>query len=484
MRTGLPLVALACVMILAPAAWAWGPHPAITQAALQVLPEADHWKQVLGDQFGQLTNYCWLPDVAGEEWGDFYTDDYLLIRGIPRYAGHGAPYVNLAWRPFFLRALQGLRTETPANAARQMGPLIHYVEDTGAPPHTGVNFGALHGPLENWVKANEIVITGYVPQLLGADEASALAGLTTRLEALSAFSLQRVNRAKPLAEQGEAARPQVEPILLESALESARAVADVLHTLFTLADAPVPPGAGLRGTIATGPFHPGAPAATGRGARVMLLSDEEVRALDLNPASLTPALTDYATVAYAATPQPAGPTWRGRYEFRNLPSGTYRVWAYRPGSLPCLSAPVTLTVGQVTEADLTLTPDDPPGNIIQNPHATIAVLSADPDRWTCRAKTQWTSRSARLVKGLTYRCGGVLKDPAAKITMVFSKGPNTPAVTQELPAAQPGAAPPEITYACTEDNWRVTVTVETTRPLTEALDRVWVVPAPPANPGG
>lgn len=469
---------LGLLVILPVGAWAWGPHPDITRAALQVLPEADHWKQVLGGEFWQLTSYSWLPDVQGQEWGDFAADDYLFIRAVPHYVNHGCPQVKETWRPFFLRALQALRTETPANAARQMGPIVHWIEDTGAPPHAAAIHGALHGPMENWVKPNEIVIAGYTPKLLGENDEAAVAGLTARLEGLIAFSIERANRAKPLAEQGEAARSQVEPILLESALECARVVADALHTLFTLAEAPPPPGAGLRGAVTTGLFHPGAPKRMGKSARVMLLDEAKYQALGAAPTCLAGALTDYNTNAYGVTPPPADGSWHGSYEFRNLPAGVYRVWACRPGSLPQVSGPVALVAGQTATADVVLPPDDPPGNIILNAHGNIAVLSPDPDRWTCYEKTRWVSRSAPVEAGLTYRCGAVLKDPQAKVTVVTIKKGTAPQVKQELAAVQPGQVTPEVQIVATAEDIAIAVQVETTRPLAEAIERVWVAPVP------
>jgi len=471
------LALVGLLAILPGAARAWGPHPDITRAALETLPEADHWKEVLGVEFGQLTNYSWLPDWQGLELGDYSADDYLLIRALPRYVLHGSPQVNETWRPFFLRALQGLRTETPVNAARQMAPIIHWIEDTGAPPHAAAIVGDLHGPLENWVPAGEIAIPGYAPQLLGQDDQPAVAGLTARLEGLVAFSVERATRARPLAAQGPAARPQVEPIILESALECARVLADALHTLFTLAEAPQPPGAGLRGAITTGLFHTGAPKHMDKSARLLLLDDAKFRALGAAPACLAPALTDFGTNAYAVTPQPADGAWHGSYEFRNLPPGVYRVWAYRPGSLPRVSAPVALVAGQTVTTDIVLAPDDPPGNIIRNPHGDIAVFNPQPDRWTCYENTRWVSRSIPVQPGLTYRVGAVLKDPQAKVTLVTVKV-QPPNVDQTLASVPGGRAVQEIRVTATDQDWAMALHVVTTKPLPEAIERVWVAPAP------
>ena len=141
-------------------AGAWGPHTTITQEALKVVPEAARWRAALGQEnFSALTNYSLLPDQRGQDLKTFYADDYLLIRRMPRHPGHVMPDVQETFEPFFRRALQALRTETPANACRQIGPILHFVEDVGAPPHAKEKCPH-HTELENWVRADQIDITG------------------------------------------------------------------------------------------------------------------------------------------------------------------------------------------------------------------------------------------------------------------------------------------------------------------------------------
>ena len=128
-------VALAVIIAAAPAG-AWGPHPDITRAALAVLPEAERWKAEMGAaNLAALAQYCWMPDEMGRENPAFFIDDYLLIRAQPTYMPHVMPDVRKTIAPCFKRALQALRTETPVNACRQIAPLLHFVEDIGAPPH-------------------------------------------------------------------------------------------------------------------------------------------------------------------------------------------------------------------------------------------------------------------------------------------------------------------------------------------------------------
>jgi len=370
------LLLLALVLLLpALRLEAWGPHQDITRvalAALGAMPEAERWKAELGASvIDGLAGYCLMPDMAKVEAQDFYIDDYLLIRGAPMYVGHCMPTVHETLEPYFRRALQGLRTETPLNAVRQIGPILHYVEDCGAPPHTGPGIPN-HGPLENWVKAEAIAIPGYRPQLLGATDEEALAGFMKRVDGLIAFSAQRCARAAPLAKKGEGARAEVEPILLESANESARVSADLLYTLFALGLKPQQGGAALEGTVET-------PAYFGnntKGARIILLDAARYDAARDAAArgQFAGCATDFATVAASAVAVADAAGWRGEFKFHNLPPGAYRVLAYRPGARWRVSDPVALKAGETAKVGLRLDPADPAGNIVQNPDGSLAYL--------------------------------------------------------------------------------------------------------------
>ena len=72
---------------------------------------------------------------------------------------------------------------------------------------------------------------------------------SARTTGLREFSATRADKALPLAQKGEGERPNVEPILLESVNECARAVADLLYTLFALGLEKGGAGAGLEGTV-------------------------------------------------------------------------------------------------------------------------------------------------------------------------------------------------------------------------------------------
>ncbi|MBI3876639.1 MAG: hypothetical protein HY300_11935 [Verrucomicrobia bacterium] len=217
-------------------AFAWGPHSEITQAALDALGPEDALVKHLGPFAKKLTHYCWMADYRrlpfdrDGEW--FYADDYLLFPGMERHLDHLCPEVKLAYAPYFRRAVQALRTENDANAARWIGSLLHFVEDTGSPPHAAEIRGDVHSKMENWVGAKLIKLGNYRPQLLGKTEDEALAGFLKRMDGLIAFSKERGERCRPLVLASN--RAEVEPIVLESALETSRVVADVLHTLGNL----------------------------------------------------------------------------------------------------------------------------------------------------------------------------------------------------------------------------------------------------------
>ncbi|HOM16107.1 MAG TPA: carboxypeptidase regulatory-like domain-containing protein [Thermoguttaceae bacterium] len=443
------------MMWLSPAV-AWGPHPEITQAALDVLPEMEKWKQVLGDHnIRQLTQYCWMPDNRGRDLGPFYADDYLLIRKVPYHIGHTMPTVQLAFEPYFRRALQALRTETPTNACRQLGPIIHFVEDVGAPPHAKVNCPH-HGELENWVNAKAIKIEGYRPQLLGKTDDEACQGLKRRIDGLVVFSAERAERALPLVSAPNPDRSKVEPIILESALEAARVTADMLYTAFKLGlewQAPAE-AAGLKGAVTA----PTLPANEDQEAQVVL------------------AETDYATLVESSKESDQH-QWRGNFSFRNLPAGEYTVVVYRVGAQPATTK-VKLEPGKTAQVEIQLQSAEPAGNLVYNPDGQLRLLgNQTPDRWTHQGKT-YTSAPITLKRRMTYVCGAVRKDPQAKIFFHMpgvQRGgqPTPPPIRKELPADSG-----QMELASDPDHMTIIVQVQSTKPLTEAIEKVWICAVP------
>ncbi len=248
-RRSLILLTL-CVLFLQPAQ-AWGPHPEITLAALATLPQDHPLRRRLGPDAAQLASYCWMGDWQNtfqrtdNRW--FYADDYLLYPGFGQHVQHICPQVEKTYAPYFRRALLALRTESSWNAARWIGSLLHFVEDTVSPPHAAGVLGPIHSKMENWVVAADIHLGGYQPALLGSTEDEAVAGLEKRMQGAIAFSKQVFAEAEPYVKAED--RKATEPIVLRSALEASRVVADVLHTLGTLAEQPTGEGYDLAGQI-------------------------------------------------------------------------------------------------------------------------------------------------------------------------------------------------------------------------------------------
>ena len=366
-------------------ALAWGPHPRITRAGAEILPADEPVLQFIGNDLGTLSTCSWMPD---QTWNDeiirignsrCWARDFVFMPGVPS-VGHCYPEVTRAYEPIFRRTVQALRTETPTNALGWLGSLIHLTEDTGAPPHALRNLGPYHGRLENYVDAKQIEIPGYQPRLLGSTEDEALAGYIQRMQQLREFSIPRAKQLEPLAEKDD--RAAMEPLELECALECARAVADVLHTLSVVGLKPLADHGSLKGTI-TGTTTAADPSMV---AKIMLLG------------------TRYSTLS---NPQ-------GEYAFRNLPPGQYEMAVVRPGFLPA-KATVTVEANRPTSHDVELTTTSPAGNLLRFSDFSVCWRSSTfPDGWwqqRCIPPTSvdekpqpgWCSERVIVKPGTKYR---------------------------------------------------------------------------------
>lgn len=368
---------LSLIALLPTSLLAWGPHPEITKAGVDTLNSDDPLRRELGPELKKLREYCWMADWRGqlrkdgESW--FYSDDFLLFPPMPKHLDHLCPMVKATYEPYFRRALQALRTESPLNAARWIGSILHFTEDTGSPPHAAEISGEVHSRMENWVDAKAIHIPGYVPQLLGATEEEAVTGFLKRMDGLIAFSRQRSDRAKPFVLAGD--RPSTEPIVLESALETSRVVADLLHTLGVLAEKN-PSGGGAIEARITSVASPG---------------------LEKMPARIVLLGTNFSTLAGTD----------GSAVFRNLPAGTYDAVIERAGAKSS-RVKVTVSAGQTTPLDVALETDVAPGNLVRNQTGQLIWLSEkQPDRWTpIRRKTDaphWQGELIPVSVGTKYR---------------------------------------------------------------------------------
>lgn len=440
--------------------FAWGPHPEITRAALSVLPNLQEVEAKLGESnIKALATYCLLPDLRGRDMGDYFADDYLLIPAMPRHVGHTMPAVADAFEPYFQRALLALRTESPKNACRQLGPLVHFIEDVGAPPHAKENCPH-HGELENWVKGELINIQGYQPLILGETDKQALAGLKQRVAELVAFSKERAERALPLVSAPQPDRSQVEPILLESANESARVTADVLYTVFMLGlkEGSAPGQAILEGRI----IAPAAPGNDDQSPRVALLG------------------TDFSTLGESDVSDGS----KSHFIFHHLPDGTYRVLVYRIAGKPWTST-VELKASQPVKLDVELAPTDPPGNLVYNPDGQLRILDAKmPERWSVTAagaRKVWTSTVIPLRGGQHYQCGVDLKDADARVR--FVRPPTRNDQVGRVVFLATGAGRHVGEFIAERGDATLLVQIETVRDLTDAIENVWVVLVPSDKDG-
>lgn len=374
---------LLLTLLSASTAFAWGPHSEIAQAALDAMGPDDPLVKHLGSDAKRLVQYVWMADnrqqLLSSKDEVFYADDVLLFPAATKHYQHICPEVQQTYLPYFRRALQALRTESRHNAARWIGSLLHFTTDTGSPPHALGILGPTHSKMENWLDAKLIHIPDYKPQLLGSDDATAETGFIQRMGGLIAFSKQRAERCR--ADVDGDRRSLVEPVVLESALETARVAADLLHTLGVLA-AKTTGNATLSGkVIAPKLDHP---------------------QLSRLPVKIILRGTLYSTLTSAD----------GTFTFTHLPAGEYRPVISASGVVKELP-PVQLTANsrfKVTDADVSTSN----GNLLRNPAFTLRWVSADGfDDWMPRTppgrlggKTpvrEWEGEKIPLQTGSTYR---------------------------------------------------------------------------------
>jgi len=358
-------------------ALAWGPHPTITQAALDALGPNDALIRYLGSQAQRLTNNAWMADYRNlvyQEPGEvIYANDFLLFPEAPEHLDHICPEVKKTFRPYYLRAIQALRMETTTNASRWIGSLLHFIEDTGSPPHAAEIRGSTHTRMETWVDAKKIQIEGYRPQSFGATEEEAFKGLLERMDRLIEFSKQRATKIRFGVEVGN--RSSVEPLVLECALETSRVTADLLHTLGQFVSGPSNDLSILRGRISSRE-----PMGTERFATKVIIQK-----------------SSWSTMADDF----------GNFEFRNLPPGKHDLVAFRAGN-GVLRHSVQLQPGENT---VKLALPATPTNLIRNGNFDIKWVKPDaPDCWI-GTKSTWFGEVIPLKVGQSYRVTANFRPP-------------------------------------------------------------------------
>ena len=338
-----------CGFAIAEPAWAWGSHSEITRAAMAVLPERDAAEKALGDEWFELPEYAWIPDWQSHIRFGVYVDDFLLFPSLPRHVSHMVPDAEATFAPLFRRSLQALRTENSFNAARWIGSLLHYIEDSGSPPHAVGIGGDLHNKMETWLDTTRIRIDGYEPTLLGRTDDEAVRGFEARMERLIEFSRERGTKIAPVV--GALADREDQEAILECAQEAARTVADSLYTLFRLALAPIQrAGCSLSGVVRIRDGNALPPT----GARIML------------------AGTEFSTVTDRV----------GRYSFRDLSPGRVTVLVQATGAETRRVEGIALRRNQPARRDVTLEPDRLGPNILRNARFDLSWYGQDaPDAW-------------------------------------------------------------------------------------------------------
>jgi len=389
-------------LVAARSAGAWGTaHTEITRHALKALPASDRADARLAG-IRQMEDLCWGGDYQGDVNATYYVDDYLLFPAFPQHSSHLMPGVASTWKPFFQRTLQALRGESPQNAARWMGAFLHFVQDSGSPPHAFPQTGGLHTRMENYIFNFDIRLPDYQPRELGRTDESALDGLTQRMEGLVAFSRERGEKLSPLAAVNN--RTDSEPLTLECAQETMRVVADVAHTLLRLSEAGPKPGAASLNGVITGPT---------------------MRDFPYAPARIIIEGTPHGTVAEATPQLPGASAYGAGFVLGNLPAGKYTVAVLRTGC-KTFRKKITLKRGKTQDLKIKLEADTGQGNLIRNPDFSVRWLrAAGPDHWTA-AGDEWVSAPFRVLPGEIYELGAVNGKAKRTVSVRLSDDPRMP----------------------------------------------------------
>ena len=220
--------------------------------------------------------------------------------------------------------------------------------------------------------------------VLGQTPAAATRGFEERMAGLIAFSKQRAERLYPFIKASD--RAGAEPIVLESANETARVTADLLHTLLFLAER----------------RRERAAEHEALGALEASVSQSTTAGIESLSAKLMFAGTSYSTMSELVMVDKG--IYRGVFLLRNIRPGTYRAIVSRVGAQPLFVDSLTIRAGTTTRADWRLETAMPPGNLAPNPDFRIRWTTTAPDQWRADEKLgAWVSDNIRVESGKRYR---------------------------------------------------------------------------------
>jgi len=250
------LICAALLVVFAAPCGAWGtkPHRAMTQTALDTLPQ--RWQARLGSEATALAEtYCLLPDRYGE------LEQFGFLRKGPGpqtleemraycVRPDGVALHSFSWDSeddlgtlvyLMERILRSLSEKRNVDAARYMGTLAHLIEDSLSPPHavsedqlqalsTGGNVMAIHGGIERSLP--EFSLRGRAPQVVGHGIVSAAQEILARVYAAAErnrTSLPQMAHAVVRDDQAT-----LDAHRLRAGRAAAELLADALCTVFTM----------------------------------------------------------------------------------------------------------------------------------------------------------------------------------------------------------------------------------------------------------
>lgn len=476
LRNSIVVKTLFLAVCVTGAAHGWWDHPCITRAAWDALPreltaEYSHFERDELCYHTMMSDYPRMK-TAGD-FGYFQLWDIFMWRQRrPRvgYENGGGNDID------FARLMQSARTETALNTFLTAGCMLHGIEDQMSISHTvlpGPYQAEWHAPCEQFADWRKYSLKGYAPKPIaeGYDAEAIDKACMARIKEVNGGAAALWTKIKPIIdENGIKQKPEtkrrtnerIDPYVRDFAKDAGKVVADVLYTLLSARrEFAANKGAALEGLVSA----PHDPLNEDRSAKVYL------RTVDGAP-------TDYETMAFD-----------GRFAFRNLPAGEYRLAATRLGAEFVLSEAFSLATGRTTRVDIALKASEPLGNQVWNPTGKWDLYGAgSPDRWRMKPlfdwgplqQDYWRTSFMHLEPGWAYRFGAKLKRAGVEVRLRTAKGygGHGPANTLEF---EGGALESECVWINDEDFLKAKIEVASTEPLTNLIEKVWLVPIPPRS---